>query len=195
MTDKPIIAKTPLIINCYGGPNAGKSTFSAGLFHKLKTLGVNCELVTEVAKDFTWEENWCALNNQFYTTANQLYRQDRLEGKVDIIITDSPILIGLFYYKPIAQAIDDAFKTLVLETYKRKNNLNILIERMHGKYQQAGRTQTLEQSKQIDNNIQTFLDKEQLPYITATKNRESIDAVIIEIEKHLGYKIKEPLVK
>ena len=182
MTDKPIVSKTPLIINCYGGPNAGKSTFSAGLFHKLKTLGVNCELVTEIAKDFTWEENWTALNNQFYTTANQLYRQDRLEGKVDVIITDSPILIGRFYYKSIARKIDNAFKTLLLETYKRKNHLNILIERMSGKYQQAGRTQTLEQSKQIDNNIQSFLDKEGLPYIKASKNRKSIDSVISKIE-------------
>lgn len=38
----------------FGSPGSGKSTTAAGLFYKLKTSDYNVELVTEVAKDLVW---------------------------------------------------------------------------------------------------------------------------------------------
>lgn len=46
-----------LIVNLFGAPGAGKSTLAAYVFAKLKMAGVNAELVTEFAKDKTWENN------------------------------------------------------------------------------------------------------------------------------------------
>ena len=42
-----------MIINLFGGPGTGKSTGAAYIFAKLKMCGVNCELITEFAKDMT----------------------------------------------------------------------------------------------------------------------------------------------
>ena len=53
--------KKPIAINLAGPPGAGKSTGAAYLFYKLKTMGINAELVTEFAKDKTWEHNMKAL--------------------------------------------------------------------------------------------------------------------------------------
>lgn len=50
-----------IIINLYGSPGSGKSTAAAYIFSKLKMKGVECELVTEVAKDLVWDENSKAL--------------------------------------------------------------------------------------------------------------------------------------
>ena len=58
--------KKPLVINLFGAPCAGKSSGAAYIFSQLKMMGVNCELVTEVAKDFTWEKNTEALSCQEY---------------------------------------------------------------------------------------------------------------------------------
>ena len=60
-------------------------------------MGVNTELVTEFAKDLTWEERKDALKNQLYVSGNQAFRLSRLNGKVDVVITDSPLPLGLFY--------------------------------------------------------------------------------------------------
>lgn len=171
--------KPSLVINLLGGPSAGKSTLATGIFHELKKLDVNCELVTEFAKDLTWEENWIALGNQLYVSANQIYRQERLEGKVDVIVSDSPIFIGLFYYKPINTTIDRHFKALILETFNVKNNLNIFVNRLPG-YNPVGRTQTLEESIAIDNAMKRYMMDTAIPFIEATKNQES---VIIDIIK------------
>ena len=56
-------SKLPIVCNFFSGPGAGKSTLAAAVFAKLKMLGVNCELVTEFAKDKTWEKNYTALSN------------------------------------------------------------------------------------------------------------------------------------
>ena len=40
------------MVNFYAGPGSGKSTMAAAIFSRLKWKDVNCELVTEFAKDF-----------------------------------------------------------------------------------------------------------------------------------------------
>jgi len=55
-----------LIVNLFGGPSSGKTTMAAGLFCLLKMHGIDCELVTEFAKDLVWEERFKTLKNQQY---------------------------------------------------------------------------------------------------------------------------------
>ena len=82
--------KNTLVVNLFGGPGCGKSTLMAGIFHQLKIQGYDCEMVTEFAKDIVWEERTELLKEQIYVFTNQNYRLFRVNGKVDIIITDSP---------------------------------------------------------------------------------------------------------
>lgn len=86
-------------INLFGAPGAGKSTLAAIVFAKLKMMGINCELVTEFAKDKVWEKNNEALSNQIYIFAKQYYRMSRCAGQVDVIVTDSPLFLSPFYNK------------------------------------------------------------------------------------------------
>lgn len=48
--------KNTLIVNLVAGPGTGKSTTMAGVFYKLKSLGIDCEMVTEFAKELVWEK-------------------------------------------------------------------------------------------------------------------------------------------
>ena len=43
------------VINFYGGPGTGKSVQAAATYCALKKQGLNCELVTEYAKDKLWD--------------------------------------------------------------------------------------------------------------------------------------------
>ena len=67
-------SSNPLIVNFYAGPGAGKSTMVAHTFAELKWRGINCELVTEYAKDKVWEKSFETLENQFYVSAKQYHR-------------------------------------------------------------------------------------------------------------------------
>lgn len=55
-------SKSTIVVNLFAGPGAGKSTGAAYIFAMLKMHGIDCELVTEFAKDKTWEHNSKALS-------------------------------------------------------------------------------------------------------------------------------------
>ncbi|MCL2621956.1 MAG: ATP-binding protein, partial [Firmicutes bacterium] len=94
---KTLNKKDTLVVNLYGGPGAGKSTNAAALFVELKNRGINCELVREYAKDLVWEERSVEFYDQFTVLGKQVKRVNALIGKVDIIITDSPIILSCHY--------------------------------------------------------------------------------------------------
>ena len=99
-----------LVINLFGGPGVGKSTMCASIFSKLKILGFECEMATEYVKDIVWEESFKKLENQIYIFGKQHARVHRLLNKVDIVITDSPLLKSRVY----DQDNNLALKNLVL---------------------------------------------------------------------------------
>ena len=84
----------PIVLNFFGGPGTGKSTGAAYVFALLKMAGVNAELVTEAAKDLTWEEAFKNLRDQPYVFGKQAHRLFRCADMVDIIVTDSPIFLS-----------------------------------------------------------------------------------------------------
>jgi hypothetical protein len=147
------MSKDTLIINLYAGPGAGKSTNAARLFTYLKDEGVDCEYVTEFAKELTWEQRWKTFENQLFIFANQQHRLRMLEGQVDVIVTDSPILLNLVYNE---QETTELFKKLVQQEYSRSNNLDVFVNR-EKPYNPNGRKQTKEQALALDDKIINML--------------------------------------
>lgn len=160
------------IINMYGGPGVGKSTAATGVFSQLKSAGVNCEYVSEYAKDIVWEQTNALLDNQIHIFAEQFRRQFRLVGKVDYVITDSPLILSCVYFdhwfrKRNTKMFDDAYceltKKYFLESFRQFDNINWVIHRAK-EYNPKGRMQSLDEAKQIDQEVQNYLLKNWIPY-------------------------------
>lgn len=167
--------KKTLLINFYGGPGCGKSTICAGLFYQLKILGYNCEMALEFAKDKVWEESYKVLDDQIYILGKQFHKLYRLKNKVDIIITDSPILLGAYYQKTRSKALED----LILECRREFNNIDIFLERSTD-YDPNGRMQTQEEALKIDDGIKSLLQEKFIEY-TSRPKEEAIDWAIKQI--------------
>lgn len=153
----------PLVVNLFGGPSIGKSTIAMGVAYELKLHFVNAELVTEFAKDLVWEESYKNLNNQLYMFANQHHRMFRCGEKVDVLVTDSPILLPLIFGKIYNSNMSQELKNLIQSEFKRENSLNIMLQRTLP-YVEIGRVQTEEEAKRIDQMIVDTLDEEQYDY-------------------------------
>jgi hypothetical protein len=147
--------KETLVVNLFGGPGIGKSTVAAALFAMLKLNGVSCELVTEYAKDKVWEGSDDMLRDQIYVFAKQFHRVWALQGKVDVVVTDSPFLLSLYYGR---DATSDAFKRTVVDEYDKMWNLDILLNRSVP-YDPAGRQQTAKQAIEVDQFLGELLDR------------------------------------
>lgn len=154
--------KKPIVVNLFAGPGAGKSTAAAYIFSQLKMKGVNCELITEFAKDKTWEKNYSALRCQEYVFGKQSYKMDRCRDQVDVIITDSPLPLGIFYNQnPV---LGRHYESLVMDVFNTYDNLNFFINRKKP-YNPVGRNQTEEEAKEIDERIKTFCQKHDISYL------------------------------
>lgn len=173
-----------IVVNLLGGPGCGKSTFASSIFSELKWRGINCELVTEYAKDKVWEESFKAIDNQLHVLGRQSYRQYRLKGKVDIVITDSPILISLLYSK-YERHKSYEFKKVAVDEFNSYNNMNYFIKR-NDNYESEGRLQSLEESKVIDNNILNIMTDFNISYNTISYNKDNVEVIVEEIISKLN---------
>ena len=151
-----------IIVNCWGQPGAGKSTTAAATFAKLKISGVNCELVTEYAKELSWSARHEELRYQIHIFGKQLRNLERLVGKVDAIVTDSPILLSRFYGQRYSD-YPPSFYQLVLDQYNRMNNVNFFINRVKP-YNPKGRNQTEEESDSFATDMEQMLIDLHVPY-------------------------------
>lgn len=171
------------IINLYAGPGAGKSTLCAYLFAELKLRGINCEMALEYAKDKVWEGSEMALKNQPYIFGEQLQRIMRLNDKVDVIITDSPLLLSTIYDK--TNSVN--FKNFVYEEYSKFNNYDYFISRTK-LYNPIGREQTEKEAMIIDTNIKNMLKFFNINYISVTGDREGAKTLLEEVIKDINIK-------
>lgn len=146
-----------LLINLYGAPGAGKSTGAAYIFAKLKMAGINAELVTEFAKDKVWEESKAVFDNQAYIFGKQYFRISRVQDKVDVIVTDSPLLLSCYYGKDDPR-LGEEFNALVEKVAASYTSLNAFIKRVKP-YNSVGRFQTEDESDGIMSELYQFLDQ------------------------------------
>lgn len=164
------------IINLFGGPHTGKSTTAAGLFFLMKTEDYSVELVTEYAKELAWEDR---MESQDFIFAMQNRRIERLKGKVDYVITDSPLLLGLNYGVAL-----DLFRKYQLECFLNYNNfLNIFLIRDDSKFKQEGRFEDLDKSKLIDLKILQSMELAKLEFMFIKPTKEAPKVILNMIKE------------
>jgi DNA polymerase III delta prime subunit len=173
-----------IVVNLFAGPGAGKTTCAWEIAAELKKRNINTEYASEYAKELVWDERMDLLDgstkNQRILIEEQNRRIERLQGKVSVVVTDSPILLGLMYQKSPDQELD----RWVMSKFEEYNNFNLFIQR--GKvFEQSGRIHNLLESKVIDDSIKTYLKERNIFFGTYTHKR--MDVVIDNICFSLKY--------
>ena len=173
--------KDTIVVNFFAGPGCGKTTGASWLFSQLKLNGIDCEYVSEFAKDKVWENNGEVFKCEFYIAGKQAFKISRCFGKVDVIITDSPIAISMVYDE------SKTLKAAVLEEFNKyeENNINVLLKRTVP-YDQNGRFQTENEAKNIDDKIKNTLDESEIPYMIINGNVDGYKTVLDMILEKLG---------
>lgn len=177
------MTKKPIVINLFGPPGSGKSTGAAEVFAALKKSGVNAELVTEFAKDKTWEHNATALGCQEYVFGKQSYRLARCRNDVDVIVTDSPLPLSIIYNTN--PALGSKFNEVVLNIFNTYSNYNYYINRVKP-YNPKGRNQTEAESDALGEPIKNLLAMGGIEYRTVDGDDAGYQSIIDEIKGVLG---------
>jgi adenylate kinase family enzyme len=175
------MSKKTICVNLVGAPGSGKSTGAAYIFSKLKMEGINCELVIEYAKDRVWQNDLEVFRNQFYVSAKQSQRMARLQGKVDIIVTDSPLLMAAIYAKD--KPYYAPYKEVLKHIHEEYENINCLIERVKP-YNPKGRFQDEAGADQLHIDIRKMYKEEfHLHLDTYMGNEVGYNSLVADIIK------------
>jgi len=179
----------PLTINVFGGPCSGKSTTAAGVFSLLKLHGLNGELVTEFAKDLSWEENLKKLEDQYYVFGKQFHRMWRIRNDVDIIITDSPLFLSKVYGVYLNKGWPDCFYDTVMDAFNSFNNINYYLKRLKH-YSPIGRNQTEHEAKELDDVVKTMLEKDNVEFKEIPGDFNAINTITKRVLERIKIKPK-----
>lgn len=185
------------IINLFGGPGSGKSRTSAYLFDSLKDMDINVEMVQEYAKEIAWrieynnedsneknkDKSKFNSEDQLNVFAEQYKRQKLLMNKVDIIITDSPLLMSLAYTKethPLCKELTAIVKAS--HNVDKSRYLNIFLKRGNKKYNPKGRFQSEPEAKLLDIDIFNILTNNNIDFIEVETKQEALALIKEKID-------------
>lgn len=168
--------KKTLVVNLIGSPGTGKSSTSYDLMAKLKWLGVDCEHVSEFAKELVWEERQCTFQNELYIFAKQAHRLFRVNSKVDIIVTDRPLILSCYYEKKYGQG-DIDFQNVVKKEFDKYENLNIFLKRTKP-YNPNGRNQSEKESDEMRDEIRNMLLEKKVDFIDMDSSKENVSKIL-----------------
>lgn len=173
--------KNTIVINAFAGPGAGKTTSCLEVAEKLKKQGFVTEYVQEYAKELVYDNNLIMLDghyeHQFAILNEQMKRINRLYGKVDFIVTDSPILLNNTYLNEDKNTeVYSAYSDSVNKLYGLYNNFNYFVECDTSVFEKEGRIHNLEQSIAIDNELKNMLHNNQIDFDVYT--HATIDNIV-----------------
>lgn len=173
--------KHTIVINAFAGPGAGKTTSCLEVAEKLKKQGFVTEYVQEYAKELVYDNNLTMLDghyeHQFEILKEQMKRINRLYGKVDFILTDSPVLLNNTYLNEDKSTNDYvAYCENVKKIYTLYDNFNYFVERDKSAFEEEGRIHNLEQSIVIDDELKNTLHNNQIDFATYTHS--TIDNIV-----------------
>ena len=169
------------IINLVGSPSSGKSLIAALLFAELKMMHKRTEYVQEYAKTLVWQNRLDELANQYNVTMEQYKMINSVNGKVEYICLDSPLLLGIYYNRYHPDNVSNVEKTekMILDKIKEFDNIYIFIERnKEFPYEIEGRIHNEKESDDISIKLKEILKEFKLPYKSFRSDKSNIQEML-----------------
>lgn len=176
-----------VVVSLLGGSGIGKSTTAAKLYGEMKDLSMSVELVREFVKEWCLSGKKVGHFGQSIIYGQQLDRESMLYGKVEYIVTDSPLILcpvyQMYYQK------HDSIKHAVLkdmEVAREKEgviHLNFLLSR-NKPFDPKGRYETEKVAKKIDITVRSFLNYHDIPFYNLDcSDEERVPNILKTIEE------------
>lgn len=169
------------VINILGGSGIGKSTTAAHLFAEMKYRGMHCELVREYVKMWAWQDKKVGPYDQMYLLGKQSKYESMLYGKVDYVVTDSPLILCPVYelYHSGKITVGEAALNFI-ESAKLQGveHVNFVLKRGK-KFDTRGRYDTLEQAIEVDDVVRNYLKDNNIPYVELDcEDRQRVEEIL-----------------
>lgn len=175
-----------IVINLFAGAGAGKSTVGLLLAGLLKQSGVDCEYVDEWHKMSVWLNHGNVLEHPEILLANQHQKLWALDGKVQVVVSDCPLLLFAPYAREYIPGYPyEEFEKMSLVLNNKYTNFNVWINRNPDIFKQEGRVQTLAESITMDNKIRGFVEQHDSIDTSVDNDFDSVDRLKVYIKNSI----------
>jgi nicotinamide riboside kinase len=182
------MSKQTLVVNLMGAPSAGKTSTMANVFRLLKSERIDCEQVPEFAKKLVYEERHETFKDEIYIFSKQNHALFHVNGKVDVAVTDRPIILSVTYARrygnPLTPDVNKALEDLAVATHHSYNNMNIYLNRVKP-YNPIGRNQTEKESDEIAIEIKDMIDEYGIQYTQMDGDDDAAYTILAMIKAQL----------
>lgn len=157
-----------LLVNVYGASGVGKSILATHLTNQMKLRGVKAEYCREWIKELVLKgENICKIP-QKEITINQAKLQDMyLNSGAEVVVTDSPLLLGKLYGRDDFSITDALLGGLQPDNVALVNILLVHDEK-NVTYQEFGRVESFDESLSNQNILIDILNSRNVSYAKFT---------------------------
>lgn len=152
------------VVEFWGSPGSGKSTFAADCFVEAAKRGINCHLVTEFIKPHAIRGIPIELLDQPWISGEQTHMESGCYGRFDVVFTDSPILLPAFYGHHYDG--DDMGLASVLCRWENRasadheiTRVRVFLPLVEDWFKQTGRYESYEQSKAMSDKMLKWMVK------------------------------------
>lgn len=142
----------------YGGPGSGKSSSASRIYSELKVQHRDVELVREWIKEWAYLGRKPISYDQVFAFGNQIHREDIVLRHVDFIVTDCPLLMCCAYAKYYGAFGANSLIDIAMDFERDFPAINFYLERTVD-YNDKGRYQNLDQAKEFDEHLTSFMTK------------------------------------
>jgi hypothetical protein len=129
-----------------------------------------------------WEGNEEAFKNYAYVFGQQSFRLSRCKDKVDVIITDSPLPLSIFYNEDTV--LGESFNETVMNVFNSYENLNYFLNRT-APYSSVGRFQTEEESDALKQPMIDLLNERGIVFTEHNGDIKGCEEIIEDIMDYL----------
>lgn len=174
-------------INFFGAPGTGKTVLAYETFAHFKKSDRNCELVTELAREWAYIDRSIQSMDQIYLFASQMNREDSIlsRNKADFLITDSPLLLNCWFSRRQNPVFWQSLEPLVRLFDAKFPPVNFFCPINHSyRFDQEGRHFSKEESATFSESMLEFVTSFYgEDSVTILPNAGRIEAVISRLEK------------
>ena len=164
------------VINFFGAPGAGKTTMALYVTHMLNKSQIDAQVSLEFVKEYihSGSEHLLAYQNFIFAQQERQLRILLDSKEVEFAITDSPLLLSVFY---APENYPYYFKDLVFDIFHSYENINYFVKRNHP-YSYRVRVHDEEKSNIIHKKMQAFLINNNIPF-TELESTDDLDKLIL----------------
>lgn len=138
--------------------------------------------MSEFAKEKWYDGNQKVFQNQEYIFGTQSYKMARVAETVDLIITDSPLLLPIAYNN--SSLLGEGFNQMVYNIFNSYYNINYMLIRKH-EYKCQARNEDEQKAKELHQRIIDILHKYNVKYGELCTCTNNYDMVVESIIKYL----------